>query len=169
MNNISLAEILESIYAKISKEVVNAYNENKLDELLEKYGLQDEVEYNYYDSNSSKILILGDLATNKNELLGKAKSLGINKEQIEFGPDYVRMHNFDYEKLRNNFTYSDVMVGPIPHKGKNIKGYSSFLAMAKAMPSEFPKIIQLESSNELKITKHSFEHGIKQTRLYADL
>ena len=94
--------------------------------------------------------------------------MGINKDQIEFGPDYVRMHNFDYSQLRNNFAYSDVLVGPIPHKGKNIDGYSSFLAMAKDNPSEFPKIIQLESANELKITMHSFEEGIKQTRMYLD-
>ena len=67
----------------------------------------------------------------------KAKKMGINKDQIEFGPDYVRMHNFDYSQLRNNFAYSDVLVGPIPHKGKNIDGYSSFLAMAKDNPSEF--------------------------------
>jgi len=40
--------------------------------------------------------------------------------------------------------------------------------MAKDNPSEFSKIIQLESSNELKITMHSFEEGIKQTRMYLD-
>jgi len=83
--------------------------------------MQDEIEYNYYDSNNSKILILGDLAVNKDNLLGKAKKIGISKDQIEFGPDYVRMHNFDYSQLRNNFAYSDVLVGPIPHKGKKYR------------------------------------------------
>ena len=168
MSNASLSEILERVYAKVAKEISEAYYDDSVDKILKKYGLQDEIEYNYYDSNNSKILVLGDLAVNKNDLVGKAKRLGISKDQIEFGPDYVRMHNYNYEQLRNNFTYSDVLVGPIPHKGKNIDGYSSFLAMAKDNPSEFPKIIQLESANELKITMHSFEEGIKQTRLYCD-
>lgn len=168
MNKTSLSEILERVYSKLSKEISEAYYNDSVDKLLEKYDMQDEIEYNYYDSNNSKILILGDLAVNKDNLLGKAKKMGINKEQIEFGPDYVRMHNFDYSQLRNNFAYSDVLVGPIPHKGKNIDGYSSFLAMAKDNPSEFPKIIQLESANELKITMHSFEEGIKKTRMYLD-
>ena len=65
-------------------------------------------------------------------------------------------------------SYSDILVGPLPHKVKGIENYSSFLAMAEANPEEFPKIIRLEGSNELKITKHSFLDGLLKTRLYND-
>ena len=71
MNKTSLSEILERVYFKLSKEISEAYYNDSIDELLEKYGMQDEIEYNYYDSNNSKILILGDLAVNKDNLLGK--------------------------------------------------------------------------------------------------
>ena len=168
MNNASLAEILERIYAKLTKEVTEAYYNDEVEKVLEKYELADEIEYNYYDSNRSKILVLGGSVVSKDDLLGKAKKMGIRKEQIEFGPDYTRMHNYDYSQLRNNFNYSDILIGPIPHKGKNIEGYSSFLAMAKSNPADFPKIITLEGSNKLKITITSFENGIKQTRLYCE-
>ena len=32
-----------------------------------------------------------------------------------------------------------------------------------------PKVIKLEASNELKITKESFKNGLLETRLYNDL
>ena len=66
-------------------------------------------------------------------------------------------------------TYSDVLVGPLPHRVEGIDGYSSFLAMVEANPEDFPKIIRLESANELKITKESFKNGLLNTRLFNDL
>ena len=65
--------------------------------------------------------------------------------------------------------YSDVLVGPMPHKVKGIEGYSSFLAMVEHCPEEFPKVIRLENANELKITKESFKTGLLETRLYYDI
>ena len=41
--------------------------------------------------------------------------------------------------------------------------------MTDANPEEFPKVIRLQSSNELKITKQSFKDGLLNTRLYNDL
>jgi len=164
--NYTLTELLEQIYIKLTREVTNAYYNNKINDIMIKYDLiKSEVNIETYDKDA-KILVLGALSCNKDDLLKKAKSLGIRKDKIEFGPDYVQMHNFNYEKLRNNTSYSDILVGPVPHKGKGIDGYSSFLSRAKSNPSEFPNIIQIESSNELKITKASFEKALKKIKLY---
>lgn len=164
--NYTLTELLEQIYIKLTREVTNAYYNNEINEIMLKYDLmKSEINIEKYDRDA-KILVLGALSCNKDDLLKKAKSLGIRKDQIEFGPDYVQMHNFNYEKLRNNSTYSDILVGPVPHKGKGIDGYSSFLAMVQSNPKEFPNIIKLDSSNDLKITKSSFSKALLKSKLY---
>ena len=68
MDNIDLLEILEKIYTKLIKELTDAYHNGNLDEILKKYGLEDEVEHFYYDANNSKIIVIGDSRINKNEM-----------------------------------------------------------------------------------------------------
>ena len=113
--------------------------------------------------------MVGDSRVNKNDLIGIAKKYGIKESRLDFQLDYTRLHNYDFGKLRNSYTYSDVLVGPLPHKVEGIDGFSSFLAMVEANPEEFPMVIRLETSNELKITKESFKNGLLQSRLYSDL
>lgn len=169
MNNIDLTELTEKIYQKVLKEVVEANQNNSIDKILKKYGLEDEIEYSYYDHNNSKILVIGDSRVNKDDLIAIAKKYGIRENRLEFELDYTRLHNYNFSKLQNSMTYSDVLVGPIPHKVEGIEGFSSFLAMVEACPEEFPKVIKLEASNELKITKESFKNGLLNTRLFKDL
>ena len=164
-----LTLILEKVYQKLVKEITEASYENKIDEVLKKYDLQDEIEYSYYDIRSSKILVIGDSVVDKTTLINTAKKFGIKENRLEFQLDYNKLTNYDFGKLRNSMTYSDVLVGPNPHKVAGINGYSSFLAMVEAMPEEYPKIITLESANELKITKQSFINGLLNSRLYNDL
>ena len=164
-----LTLILEKVYQKLVKEITEASYENKIDEVLKKYELQDEIEYSYYDIKNSKILIIGDSLVDKNDLINIARKYGIKENRIEFELDYNKLTNYNFGKLRNSMNYSDVLVGPIPHKVEGIEGYSSFLAMTDAMPEEYPKIIRLESSNELKITRQSFINGLLNSRLYNDL
>ena len=163
-----LAEILEKVYNKIAKEITDAYYNDEIDYILEKYDLKDEISYSYYDFNNAKILVVGNSMISKDVMISIAKKHGIKENRLEFELDYDRLHNYNFGNLRNNMLYSDVLVGPIPHKVKGIENYSSFLAMAEANPEEFPKIIRLEGSNELKITKQSFLDGLLKTRLYND-
>ena len=169
MNNIDLVELSEKIYQKVIREVTEANQNNQIEELIKKYGLEDEIEYSYYDMNKSKILVIGGSMVNKDDLIMTAKKYGIRKEKFEFELDYTRLNNYNFGKLQNSMIYSDVLVGPMPHSVEGIEEYSSFLAMAEANPKEFPKIIRLEASNELKITKESFKNGLLKTRLYNDL
>lgn len=168
-NSIDLIELSEKIYQKVLKEVTVAYSENKIDEILSKYGLTDEMDYPCYDISNGKILVVGDSRVSKSDLIGIAKQYGIKESRIDFQLDYTRLHNYDFGNLRNSMTYSDVLVGPLPHKVEGIDGFSSFLAMVDSNPSEFPMVTRLESSNELKITKESFKNGLLKTRLYSDL
>ena len=169
MDNIDLTELSEKIYQKVLKEVVEASQTNSINKLLKKYGLEDEIEYSYYDLNNSKILVVGDSRVSKDDLTAIAKKYGIRENRLEFELDYTRLHNYNFGNLKNSMTYSDILVGPLPHKVEGIDGFSSFLAMVDACPEEFPKVIRLEASNELKITKESFKNGLLETRLYNDL
>lgn len=169
MNNIDLTELSEKIYQKIIKEVVEANQTNSINELLKKYGLDDEMEYSYYDINNSKILVIGNSRVSKDDLTAIAKKYGIREDRLEFELEYTRLHNYNFGNLKNSMAYSDVLVGPLPHKVEGIDGFSSFLAMVESCPEEFPKVIKLEASNELKITKESFKNGLLETRLYNDL
>lgn len=166
---VNLLEIQEKIYQKVLKEVTDAYYENRLNEVLNKYGLQDEIEYPYYDRNNSKILVVGNSMVSKDKLVAIAKKYGINEKFLEFELDYDRLHNYNFAKLENSMNYSDVLVGPLPHKVSGIDGSNSFLAMTDAHPENYPKIIKLQDSNELKITKETFLKGLQNTRLYNDL
>lgn len=168
-NKIDLIELSEKIYQKVIKEVTEASYNNRIEEVLKKYGLQDEIQYSYYDINNSKILVVGDSRVNKNDLIGIAKKIGIRENRLEFELDYNRLHNYDFSNLKNSMTYSDVLVGPLPHKVEGIEGFSSFLSMVDDSPEDFPKVIKLEASNELKITKESFKNGLLNTRLFNDL
>ena len=165
---IDLAEILEKVYGKISKEITDAYYNDEINYILEKYDLKDEISYSYYDFNNAKILVIGNSMISKDVMVSIAKKYGIKENRLEFELDYDRLHNYNFGNLKNNMSYSDILVGPLPHKVKGIENYSSFLAMAESNPEEFPKIIRLEGSNELKITKQSFLDGLLKTRLYND-
>ena len=110
--------------------------------------MKDEISYPYYDYNNAKILVVGNSMISKGVMISIAKKYGIKENKLKFELDYDRLHNYNFGNLRNNMSYLDILVGLIPHKVKGINGHSSFLAMTKAMPEEFPKIIKLEDSNE---------------------
>ena len=46
-NSIDLIELSEKIYPKVLREVTEANSEDKINEILIKYGLADEIEYPY--------------------------------------------------------------------------------------------------------------------------
>ena len=66
-------------------------------------------------------------------------------------------------------SYSDILIGPIPHKVKGLDESSSFLSMVRKNPNMFPKVIDIRNSNELKIKKTSFLNGILKTRLHSEI
>lgn len=169
MDNMDLVQILEKIHQKLTKEVTNAYYNGNIDELLNKYGLEEEVEHFYYNYNNSKIILIGQSRVNKSDLEHIAKDNGIDPKRIEFELDYEKLTNYNFERFKYNMSYSDVLIGPMPHKVKGLDESSSFLSMVREHPEDYPKIIELRDANELKITKQSFLNGLLETRLYNEI
>lgn len=169
MDNMDLVQILEKIHQKLTKEVTNAYYNGNIDELLNKYGLEEEVEHFYYNYNNSKIIVIGESRVNKSDLEYIAKKNGIDPKKIEFELDYEKLTNYNFEKFKYNMSYSDVLIGPMPHKVKGLDESASFLSMVREHPEDYLKIIELRDTNELKITKQSFLNGLLETRLYNEI
>lgn len=129
---IDLAEILEKVYGKISKEITDAYYNDEINYILEKYDLKDEISYSYYDFNNAKILVIGNSMISKDVMVSIAKKYGIKENRLEFELDYDRLHNYNFGNLKNNMSYSDILVGPLPHKVKGIENYSSFFSYGRS-------------------------------------
>lgn len=168
MDNMDLVQILNKIYQKLTKEVSSAYYNGNIDELLSKYGIE-EVGHFYYNYNNSKIIVIGESRVNKSDLKYIAKKNGIDPKRIEFELEYEKLTNYNFEKFKYNMSYSDVLIGPIPHKVKGLDASASFLSMVREHPEDYPKIIELRDANELKISKQSFLNGLLETRLYNEI
>lgn len=110
-----------------------------------------------------KILIIGNLSVKKNIVEGICKDLKLNPKVIEY-VSYGDATNYNYRKLKNNNNYSDIIVGPIPHKGKYIENFSSIVTMLEN--NEYPNTIRAIDSNELKLTKTSIRSALLKTTNY---
>lgn len=122
--------------------------------------------YSYINMDEAKILVIGDSVIKRDVLNSIAKEYGIPNDKIDFELDYLRLKKYNFKKLHNSLVYSDIMVGPIPHKVSGLDGYRSFIGRIKTTPSEYPKLTVLDSNSGLKITKESFKNGLRFTRLY---
>ena len=83
MKEEELSCILEKIYQKINKEIVEAYYSGKLKEVMKKYDLEEE-SYSYSNMDRAKILVIGDSAVKVDILKGLVKECGIPKNRVDF-------------------------------------------------------------------------------------
>lgn len=104
------------------------------------------------------ILIIGASNLNHEEMIHPAKNYGIDKKCLEIVTDYKRIVHYDFEKLKNNHKYREVIYGPCLHK---CKGYSSPIARMDTERCYFPMIIKSIANGVLKITKHSFSMALE--------
>lgn len=165
MNNHSIEEIYEVVLEKISNELNIAYQENKLDDFINKYELFEDKKSVYFDKYNASILIIGELCFNKDVLYAIAKEKGIKKEQINH-LSYDEAKHFDFQSIKGYSRYSDIIVGPAAHKVVGINGYSSLIEMIKNEQEFFPKLTEARASNgKLKITKTSLKNALDNTVL----
>lgn len=155
-----LTKFVDEALYRIELQLTRANANNELSELAEKLGLSDllgEVipHCDFYDRNRSKILVLAFNLPNRDEWSFKAKkTYKIQPNRIEF-VEYSS--NFNYASLEYTDKYSDIFVGPIPHKGVGIGDASSFLAAVEHNPEKYPKVQRMtDSSGDLKATQSSF-------------
>ena len=157
--------VFETINSRI--DIANEGGEESLRYYLHSINVEalndENPAYCLYD-RKTKVLVFGELSGKKNEYIFRAKKLGLSENNLEF-VDYNEAKKFDVAKLEYSDVYSDIIVGPIPHKVKGLEDYSSFLAQMEDHPEKYPKVLKATANNTLKLSVTSFESCIINTRL----
>lgn len=165
-----LEELINDIQIKISEEISLANRNGCLDEVLKKYDYgQEEKYYPYVDVSRGKILLLGYSEVSINDIYGICKGYGIEKKDIDIMTEYDKLPHFQCDNLRCSNKYSDIFIGPLPHKMSGIGKHSSLLSMIEEKPDDFGKLYTFNDSGVLKITKESLKKAIINSRKYKDI
>ena len=163
-----LADIKLKIIYKINLEIDNAVLNGTLDKVLKKYGIYDEsMGPIMVNTRIMKILVIGGLAANKSEYQKALKDFGISYMHVEF-VDYDDIKNYSIEKLRYSTTYSDILMGPIPHKISKMQNINGLIPQIKESPNEYPRLIEMKANSRFKITITNFKEAIGQTRYFEN-
>lgn len=102
-----------------------------------------------------RIVVIGHSKVKRKDLEPVVRELNIiNRFEFELG--YECAVKYNYRKLRDNPSYSLILVGPIPHSAKEKRGCSSIITRIENYPDEFPRVVRLMAGNKLKITKTAF-------------
>ena len=169
-----LQTLLYSILNKIQLDIIRGNAEDELENILSKYNLSEMIEdvvpsSDFYRNNIrwTKILVIAfDFPNVDRWKLAAKKKYGIPEDRIEF---QAIKSNFDYERLRNTDAYSDIIVGPVPHKGVGIGDNSSFLAAVANHPEEYPKIHRMQDgTGTLIISQSAFERCLANTNFVKE-
>ena len=115
-----------------------------------------------------KILIIGGSETKENHLRGKLKSMGFNfsKEQLEFELEYDNVKDYASRIRPWSGKYAGIIVGPCPHKAKDIDGYSSFIEQIKSEEG-YPHVEEArDKSGTLKISNTSIGEAMMRMAVY---
>lgn len=151
-----LTELQIEASNRLSRRIRNANRFGELKEYLTMIDMADlypSDSTEYYDTDpGGKVLIIGGSSIKEREIYGITKTLGLDKTRIELELGYNENKTYQFNKLRYNTNYRLVLVGPLPHNTTNTNGYSSVITMLET-ENYYPKVIRLEDSNGLKVTK----------------
>jgi hypothetical protein len=164
-------ELLAEIQIKIDRIISRMNSNGELKDFLLRTPEFSEIVSVYPSINlsRSKILVLGASIVNVDDLRLRAKKQGIDDKRLVFEVDYNKIVNFPFTKLEYSEEFSDILLGPMPHKTKGTDEYSSVIEKIRQNPDKYPKIIILKSeSGSLKISATAFDNALKQTRIYQE-
>ena len=174
LNSEALQDFINTALNNIHLAIIRGNAAGELEKVAEKYGifdlLQESEPYcDFYLNNTRKanILVLAIELPNINEWKLRAKKkFGIPEDRIEF---QIVKPNFDYSRLANTSVYSDIIVGPVHHKGVGIGDNSSFLAAVANHPEDYPKVHRMQDVNgTLCISQAAFERCLVNTNFIKE-
>jgi len=150
-----LNEFLDDLFDKL-KEEAKFYNyQGEFDTFLSRYQFEknDNYKANLYNDNA-KVLILGVRTggLKSKDINGLFKKAGLRDKYKII--EYDDMTNFDVSILENSIQYTDVFIGPVPHKMKDIGDTDNPVQkLLEGSETLYPKTHKLMSGTEIKITK----------------
>ena len=160
-----LDELLEKVYHQLVEEIIFANRTNRLNQVLEKYGFNDAPnEIDYIELTRAKILVVGDLQIKSNHLHAIMKDYDLDPDHMQF-VSYEDAKTYPWESLKHSMTFTDVFIGPMPHKVLGIEHHASIISKIEADPHSYPRLHKLTAGHQLKITKNTFEQALKASYL----
>lgn len=161
-----LEPIIEEVLEKVRTEILTANRIGTLDIVLDKYDVNAALPvYTDHSKKGDTILVLGNLSIDKKDLKHIYKIFKVREETFEF-VEYDDVTNFNFGKLIANTKYTDVFVGPVPHKARDIGTESGVIEYLKNESDITAKIAELrDSAGELKISKKTFKQAMEESDL----
>lgn len=156
-----LRNYLDTLFDKLEKEAKLFNNTGDLNLFKNKYKFVDSDSKQVVVNDNAQILILGltsnGIKSKDIEGIFKKHKLSDSYECI----NYDSLTNFDFSTLEYSSKYSDIFVGPIPHKVRGIKSDNPLNVLIDNSEKIYPKIHVLKStSHTLKITKENLKEAI---------
>lgn len=162
--------LIEEVSQKVREDIIIANRSGTLEAILKKYNYIEEQEKWYSYPITSKMIVIGNIEVKEKEVLGCLKSVGIDKNRVEFYTDYEKLTNINFSFLRNNFNYSDILVCAMPHKISGIGDNASLISMIEKNPKEFPTLTKItDESGNLKYSNSAFKRALIRTNMYKEI
>ena len=115
-------------------------------------------ENNTVGREEKKILIIGDVPLDIQEIRGMSAEIGIIPEMIDIIDDYSKIKKLA-GRIRNNDKYAGIIIGAVPHKVSKLGNASSLSTLFRG--SGFPFLVEARTfQGELKITKESLRRAL---------
>lgn len=159
---------LQEVIDKFIEKVTLANRNGNISKILEKFDIDCE-QYAYCEYRIAKILVIGYSDVNIVDLKRVIRKRNLEEDRFEFVIDDESIKNYPMNSLKNNYKYSDIFIGPMPHKTTGMGDCSSIIAEIKNNQDEYPKLTELRDANVLKISKSSFDKAILNSELYKKL
>ena len=130
--------------------------------------IPDILTVNNFLPRRQKILIIGGSEAKENHLRGKLKNMGFDfvRDQLEFELEYDNVKDYASRIKPWSGKYAGIIVGPCPHKAKDIDGYSSFIEKIKTEEG-YPHVEEArDKAGTLKITNASIVDAMMKMAVY---
>lgn len=160
--------MLERMGQELLPALTRANRMGDLEALLETLGMSDLLEGGGEPNplEIGKIIVLGGSKVPVDRLRKVAKNAGFDPDRFEFQTDYKRLQHFNFGKIRGSMGYIAIFAGPMPHSTPGSAEASSFIARVESNRNDYPELFKLGTPNELKITRNSFEDGLKRLEAF---
>ena len=161
-----LEPIIKEAQEKLRIDIIEANRIGMLGFVLEKYGVEINLPMpEPMFRRGDTILVLGDLSISKDDLCNLYRRFKVKQRMFEF-VEYDDVTNYNFSKLIANNKYTDIFVGPVPHKAMNIGDASSVIEFLQNTDDIPAKVAVLtDNTGELKISKRTFKKALEESEL----
>ena len=168
MDEILDLDQIQEVIEKFTEMLTIANRQGRVSEILEKFNINTQ-QYAACEYKIAKVLVVGYSQVNIADLKRVVRNFKLDDDRFEFVLEENAIKSYPMNSLKNNYKYSDIFVGPMPHKTTGMGDCSSIIANIKNHPSEYPKLTELRDANQLKISKQSFGIAIANSELLKNL